>query len=108
MLNVGWLGAGCEFPQSATPVDVIEKLIHLAQNPKNVMRGLHYCEFCEVESPVKVESSTGEIAWLGTGEIHVASPNGTSFVAPTLIIHYILEHRYCPPQPFIDALLVSS
>ena len=26
------------------------------------------------------------------------------FIAPELILHYVEEHRYCPPQSFIDAV----
>ena len=39
--------------------------------------------------------------FLGMGELHVLAPNGTIYSAPSLIIHYILQHNYQPPTEFI-------
>jgi hypothetical protein len=44
---------------------------------------------------------------LGSAEIRVPSGNGTIYVAPNLIIHYIREHGYRPPDEFIRALLTE-
>jgi hypothetical protein len=105
IVNVGWLGVGMDYPQGGCPDDVVQKLISLATSPENIMRGLHYCEFCDIESPIKVESREGAVAWLGTGEIHVPSSEGLIYSAPTLVVHYIQAHRYLPPQPFCGAVI---
>ena len=42
------------------------------------------------------------------GEFHVQAKDGTIYSAPTLILHYIDEHNYLPPEGFIDALLASA
>jgi hypothetical protein len=105
IVNIGWLGVGMDYTQGECPYDVVKKLISLATSPVNIMRGLHYCEFCDIESPVKIESKDGVVAWLGTGEIHVPSSEGLIYSAPTLIVHYIQAHRYLPPQSFCDAVI---
>jgi len=43
---------------------------------------------------------------LGFAEIRVLSEDGkTSYAAPNIIYHYILEHEYKPPTKFIEAVL---
>lgn len=105
LLNVGWLGADSDFKVGEVPAEVRDALVQLAMDPMNVMRGLHHCELCEVESPILVapRKPPGERAVLGTGEIHVRGVNHT-YVAPTLIIHYIDAHHYAPPFEFIEAV----
>lgn len=103
--NVGWLGADLPFARGPVPPNVRDRLVVLAATPTNVMRGLHYCELCDSESPIEVSvaGTHDQIALLGTGEVHVAG-NGVTFVAPTLIVHYIDAHDYRPPDAFIDAV----
>ncbi|WP_220502828.1 hypothetical protein [Microbispora sp. H10885] len=107
MLNVGWLGRGREFETGRCAPAVLAILNRLASTPQDVMRGLHYCEFCEEESPIRipVPGSRSGHAWLGTGEIHVAAKDGVVYSAPTLIVHYIDKHSYLPPAEFIEAVL---
>jgi hypothetical protein len=40
----------------------------------------------------------------GNGEIRVAAANGITYVAPVLVLHYVVAHKYLPPQEFIDAV----
>lgn len=105
LLNVGWLGADSDFQVGEVPTDVRDTLIQLAMDPVNVMRGLHHCELCDVESPILVarRQARGERAVLGTGEIHVRGAEHT-YVAPTLVIHYIDSHHYAPPTEFSEAV----
>lgn len=35
----------------------------------------------------------------GNGEIWPTSTDGTHYVAPTLVVHYIDVHAYLPPSP---------
>jgi hypothetical protein len=41
----------------------------------------------------------------GTGEIRVSSTNGVTYVAPVLIVHYVVGHAYLPPEEFVDATI---
>jgi hypothetical protein len=44
----------------------------------------------------------------GNGEIRViATAGATTYVAPVLVLHYVVAHGYLPPQEFIDAVLVA-
>ncbi|GAA0560349.1 hypothetical protein GCM10010172_49380 [Paractinoplanes ferrugineus] len=93
MRNVGWLGPDSGFP--AGPVDdvVLEQLARWAREPANLTRGRHGCEFCP-----------GPVAALGNGEIHVTGADGTTYAAPTLLVHYIEVHGYRPPDEFLAAV----
>jgi hypothetical protein len=106
MLNVGWLGRGKAFETGRIGEEIWDELVRLASEPVNVMRGLHDCEFCDTESPVRVPSdySTKRFASLGTGEIRVRDENDRSFAAPTLLLHYVHSHHYLPPEVFIQAV----
>ncbi|WP_278263247.1 hypothetical protein [Nocardia sp. AG03] len=42
---------------------------------------------------------------LGNGEILVRGAVGECYIAPVMIIHYVLLHNYLPPREFIDAVL---
>ena len=50
----------------------------------------------------------GEVIALGDAEIRVIADNGTWLIAPTLVLHYVVSHRYCPPRAFIDAVVRAS
>ena len=106
MINVGWLGRAKAFETGGIDDGVWDELVRLASEPANVMRGLHDCEFCDTESPVRVPSnySIKRFASLGTGEIRVRDENGRSFAAPTLLLHYVWSHNYLPPEVFIQAV----
>jgi hypothetical protein len=105
ILNVGWLGTTWQYPRGRCEKAVRDRLALLSLNPEAVMRGFHYCEFCDVESPIylPVPGSTQD-AFLGTGEIRVADA-GVTYAAPTLILHYIDAHEYLPPTVFREAVM---
>jgi hypothetical protein len=42
---------------------------------------------------------------IGSDEIWVPGENGRIYAAPSLIVHYVEEHNYLPPPPFIEAVL---
>jgi hypothetical protein len=44
---------------------------------------------------------------LGSAEIRVFSESGAIYAAPDLIYHYMVVHRYKPPDQFISALRVG-
>lgn len=69
MLNVGWLAKSHAIPEGRVDAIVRDQLVRLAREPQNLTRGLHYCEFCEAESPlVATTPDRPEVpAFLGSG-----------------------------------------
>ena len=51
-----------------------------------------------------VYTSVGERSTLETVRIRIAGENDRVFAAPRMILHYIVKHRYLPPEAFIEAL----
>jgi hypothetical protein len=49
-------------------------------------------------------SRDAEAAVLGDAEIRVVAEGSKVFVAPTLVIHYVVEHRYQPLSEFVEAV----
>lgn len=105
MLNVGWLGRAHAYAVGPVPDQVVATLTTMADEQHNIMRGLHYCDFCNEESPIVLPADVPRgFVYLGMGELPVLAPDGT-YSAPSLTIHCITEHSYQPPAEFIDAVL---
>lgn len=78
---------------------MIDALKVLSGAYDNQMRGVHHCEFCSTERPVILGGPARDTqVWLGSAEIRAQGADGTLYAAPNLVIHYITEHRYCPPR----------
>ena len=112
VLNVGWLSAAHPVPSGAPDERLIAALRRLVASPVNLYRGSHLCEFCP-RPPTKL--SPGGIPMLdplpgttGNGEIRVTAASGTTYVAPVLIIHYVLAHGYLPPQEFVNVAIQAT
>ncbi|MFZ2655845.1 MAG: hypothetical protein WAX69_13020 [Victivallales bacterium] len=112
-LNVGWLSRDYEFPKGEVPDEFIRRLLKLSTIPFNGTRGFHYCELCfktidkatylnSINTPLIYE---GKEYFLGSSEIHVKNQDGKVYSAPNLICHYILKHKYKPPEEFINATM---
>jgi hypothetical protein len=98
-VNVGWLGKGHDFKVGKTTRLFRKKLRKIAENPiHHGMDGFHNCGFCE-----RWKNGAS-----GHGEIRVEGKGDVTYVAPTLIVHYVEDHKYHPPQQFIDAVLASD
>lgn len=110
MLNVGWLSRSHEFPTGDTPREVLESLYVLAdQQENNILRGVHDCEFCIQESPIRLPAPVPcGFVDLGMGELHASGPEGETYAAPSLVVHYIIEHGYRPPDAFMQAVLQTA
>ncbi len=105
VLNVGWLGSDASYPRGECDRRVRDLLLLRALDPEVVMRGLHYCELCDEESPIRVEvPGQVRLAVLGVGEIRIVSGDAI-YAAPTLVVHYIDAHGYTPPEEFCRAVL---
>jgi len=109
VLNVGWLSAAHPFSNGVPDHRLISALQRLAASPVNLYRGSHLCEFCP---PPPTKLSPGGIPLLypfpgttGNGEIRITATNGITYVAPVLILHYVVAHGYLPPREFVDAAI---
>jgi hypothetical protein len=99
-VNVGWLSKDQEYATGETPQAALDKIIELTKKPVNLCRGFHECEFCQ-------EQSTPTL--YGNGEIRVTDPDtGKTYASPMMILHYILNHDYRPPEEFIQTLIKLS
>lgn len=113
-LAVGWLDASVAFVAGECPPDVRDRLEDLSTAPVRLMRGYHYCQFCEAASPpaklLRADIRLYEEPDVahGNGEIWVTDGDGMNFAAPVLILHYIDEHKYLPPPSFIAAVRAGA
>lgn len=109
ILNTGWLSDEHHFIRGSVSYPFLMALTRMAETPTNLYRGLHTCEFCQPPADIIAADERYYDVWAsarsGNGEIRVSGPGGIIYVAPTLIVHYITEHQYRPPQQFIDAVI---
>jgi hypothetical protein len=113
---VGWLGSSVLSP-GETRDACIERLMDAYE--KYVLidgtRGWHDCEICEKEGlPHTMELIKPTVHWhgrelkvYGHGE-YLVRHRDVVYVAPALLLHYIIEHRYKPPEEFQDAVIFGS
>lgn len=108
-VNVGWLSSRHPYQTGAVPEDLVEVLAHRCRMGVFRMRGLHYCEFCGFDEgpgfPPSTSSRDGDGEFVvGGAEIRVTGPSGVVFASPDMIIHYVTDHGYKPPEEFLEAL----
>ncbi len=102
MRAVGWLGSTLEAVGPTSPA-FQARLGRLAQKPFPGRRMSDYpCLLC----PRSERASRDPLVARGWGELRVGGPKAT-YVAPVLIVHYVLAHGYCPPDAFIEAVMAS-
>lgn len=102
--RVGWLALEHPFPTGEMDPLLIRELVKaICGKHVNQMRGYHFCEFCPRGYFLHTVSHQGKRSTMGSAEIAVRS-KGANYQAPTLILHYVIEHNYLPPQGFLDAL----
>jgi len=114
---VGWLENGCAYSTGAVEPRAIARLFDIAEHPQWTTGelGYHACDLC----PDAPERTGTLAAWrqqgiLGTWRTRTAEVGGSElcipghgcvYIAPSMILHYILAHDYAPPPEFINALL---
>lgn len=109
LINIGWLSADHPYSIGAVPEELVAKLTRLCRIGVRRTRGLHRCEFCvspersSRKPATSLHDEKGEFV-VGGAEIRVPSPSGVTFAAPDMIIHYVTDHGYRPPDEFLDAL----
>jgi hypothetical protein len=111
VLNIGWLSKNHAFPQGRSDPSFVAKLERLVASPIMLSRGSHLCEFCPRPPTVLSKGGIPMLApapgTTGNGQIRVNYRKGgalVAYMAPVLVLHYVLEHHYLPPQEFIDAV----
>ena len=90
VLSIGWLDGEHEYPKSIPNAERLNQVKSLLTESRciNLTFGVHLCEICGQET--------------GNGEYHAYNPRTNKiYAAPTLIVHYIEEHHYAPPEEFI-------
>jgi hypothetical protein len=112
VLNIGWLSATHGFTRNTADEQFVDALRRLVASPVNLYRGKHTCEFCP-PPPMKLIRGGFRVpdeppGTTGTGEIRVLAKNGVTYVAPVLVLHYVVAHGYLPPQDFVDAVIAAA
>lgn len=106
---IGWLEAGCPYVTASEPVDAkfVAALRSLTLRwSVNKARGNHVCSLCSEPRDTFLENGDGRRTLLGDAELWIPAEDGSVvFVAPNLVLHYVVEHRYSPPCKFILAVL---
>ncbi|MFO7167887.1 MAG: hypothetical protein DIU80_007635 [Chloroflexota bacterium] len=113
LLAVGWLEQEHPYTRGQASPAVIDRFAELLQTqgthfPAGCL-GLHTCSLCpDAPDAHRVippyTHRNGRRISLGVTNLFVPG-NGVVYVAPSLALHYMVEHEYLPPQEFCDALL---
>lgn len=110
-IAVGWLAGDRAFNRGTAPAGFVDALIRIYDGRRaNGTRGFHVCEFCPAPDPFDGMPQTvhgDRTLSLGSAEIRVPVPRAPRymFAAPNLIIHYVIEHAYSPPEAFVAAVM---
>ena len=87
--KVGWLESGFEYTKGSIDTKLIHKLKEVMSASLMQTKGTHACPFC-----TKAHGSKEALILSKTRVYHV----------PEMIVHYIQDHEYQPPQEFLHAL----
>jgi hypothetical protein len=100
--RVGWLEKSERYETADPPEGVVESLKR--QLPFRVLqtRGWFKCHLCKRREFLELEEYKQR---LGGAEIWIENGQVT-YACPDLIIHYIEDHHYKPPEAFYKALKV--
>jgi hypothetical protein len=95
LVAVGWLERDKSYGAGAVDRRVYDALVEMRKNPWQpfVSAGLHECDLCSFEPEVR-----------GSANLFIPA-EGTIFVCPELIVHYMNAHGYAPPDVFCRAVL---
>ena len=100
---VGWLERP-GFTTGQTPDACIEALVaaHSTKIVRDGTRGIHTCTLCGQNLP-QLQWRDHAVQLKGHGH-YLVQMDETVYMAPELLLHYICEHAYCPPQEFLRAV----
>jgi hypothetical protein len=102
--QVGYL-KGNDYPKGEISETVFDRLAMLCKNPAIRWFGFHQCDLDPCD-----KQEQPDLFWRGlvipksaTVDILVVGKTN-SYLAPSLILHYIRQHKYLPPSEFIEAV----
>lgn len=106
LLAVGWLQPGRPFDQGDVDAGFFEALTALLRDPWQPASalGIHRCTFCRFSGGPGLLEFRGNRVELGRQNLFVPAAEVT-FVAPSMIAHYVDCHGYAPPAEFRRAVL---
>lgn len=102
LVNFGWLDDEHEYPRGPVEAELVERLLRLASRYTNSMRGYHRCPFCKDRKHISMRVDDEDV-YLGSAEVRVTFGDAT-YIAPSLVPHYIAVHRYKPPEAVLQAI----
>jgi hypothetical protein len=105
-LNVGWLDSNHPYPTGVTTDAFRNNLVKRLEQVENRTRGYHYCDLCGAKEPLRITSGSQEFV-LGSAEIHVKQGRRL-YISPDLIVHYVLDHSYEPPNEYVSVVTAST
>jgi len=109
VVHVGWLDNMFPYERGAVDGRIVEKMKVLAKTPVELYRGLHFCNLCPLPDPPSAISGIADALRnlpQCSGEIRI-SREGVTYAAPILIVHYIEDHGYLPPEQFLRAVEIA-
>jgi hypothetical protein len=106
---IGWLDPVHPFNKGEPDKNLLTALMSLLKDPFQVRysMGWEVCQLCNTaeDKPLWVEFA-GRKVKAGVANLLVPG-EGHIYYAPSLLIHYMLEHKYLPPADFQSAVLRS-
>lgn len=103
---VGWLSQEHDYPRGRVPSGFVNRLRHFARFHVIEHRGFHFSDLHENRNKVgDISAQTDNGVRLGSRVFCAFSNDQAVYAAPDLIIHYVVEHLYQPPQEFVDAIM---
>lgn len=105
-VNVGWLDGDRPYPRGPVPDKFIARLRRFCRVRVHESGERYMCNLARCPGLAANARSGDAIACdLGTAEIRVFGRDGITYAAPDLILHYVSEHEYSPPDEFIAAVM---
>ena len=107
LIAVGWLEAPYPYQQGGVRAEFSDRLFSLLESVWDpiLFRGKHDCSLCDL-GPREMRSKAGLIVDMGALNLFVPNEGSTGlFVAPSLILHYVVDHGYRPPPQFQTAVM---
>lgn len=63
--------------------------------------GFHVCEYCKPESENRFSN-------MSSGDTTLTFSSGRTWMVPDMILHYVVDHGWLPPQEFIGDVMNSK
>jgi hypothetical protein len=101
---VGWLERP-GFPTGSVSKDCVDALVAALRGGifLDGYRGVHGCTLCGTGCP-EVRWRRRKVALTGHGH-YLLQSGQVVYMAPSLLLHYILDHDYRPPDEFVHAVV---